>query len=234
MPIIQASEPLPDALPTEVQDSAPTANALELQTRLLGPATVVRDAPHWAQHDWDGTDSSKKQTCSREADSEDQGTKNTPADVITSTRLDIHECAQTCQASDTVLAKESFTRHDSPRRPPQGHSDAPGPINATYQPPPIAAIAMSRKMEYSQQTPTQVNDDRDYSEYCDVVPSSPVNHNTQIRSNDPPTLQAEDTGAVNFSHLSELVRQSSQVSEDGGFENTRGGWRQPDGRKSVV
>lgn len=80
-------------------------------------------------------------------------------------------------------------------------------------------------MEFSQQTPTQVNDDRDYGEFADLVPSSPIDSTSQAGSNEPRTLQGDDTGAVNFGILSELGRPSSQVSEDGGFENTRGDWR---------
>ncbi|CAM1508061.1 Fc.00g049090.m01.CDS01 [Cosmosporella sp. VM-42] len=227
-PVIQASEPLPDPLPAAVKDSNPTANAFE-KTRRFGAATEVRDAPHWAQMTGMALTLQKKQIYSGEATFGDQDADNTPANIINSTGLDIHEAAEPCQAFDAVLVKESFTRHDSPRRLSDDHNDAPNSINATYQPPSIVVVALSRKMEYSQQTPTQPNDDRDYSEYCDIVPSSPVNDNPQAGSNEPRTLQGDDTGAVNFGNLSELVRPSSQVSEDAGFENTRGEWRQPDG-----
>lgn len=82
-------------------------------------------------------------------------------------------------------------------------------------------------MDVSQATPTQVNDDRDYSEYCEMVPSSPVAATTQHASNESASLQPDDTGAVNFG-LSEPIRPSSQVSEDAGFDTTRGDWRRPE------
>lgn len=85
------------------------------------------------------------------------------------------------------------------------------------------------KMDGSQQTPTQVNEDRDYTEFCEPLPSSPTDGQTQhATGNEPQTLNPDDTGAVNFGNLSEFARPSSQISEDGGFENTRGGWRRPD------
>ncbi|KFG86286.1 putative DNA damage repair protein (Rad9) [Metarhizium anisopliae] len=85
------------------------------------------------------------------------------------------------------------------------------------------------KMDVSQQTPTQVNADRDYAEFCEPLPSSPTYDRTQITTNDEPrTLNPDDTGAVDFGNLGEFARPSSQVSEDGGFENTRGEWRKPD------
>lgn len=84
------------------------------------------------------------------------------------------------------------------------------------------------KMDISQQTPTQVNADRDYAEFCEPLPSSPTEP-TQITTTDEPrTLNPDDTGAVNFGDLGEFGRPSSQVSEDGGFDNTRGEWRAPD------
>ncbi|KAM0434072.1 hypothetical protein ACHAPT_004017 [Fusarium lateritium] len=126
------------------------------------------------------------------------------------------------------LDENPSTRHDS-SQPQSVRRDAPGPLIQSVKPPTsAAAVALLRKMDFSQQTPTQVNDDRDYSEYCDVVPSSPVNNDTQPASHEPQTLQDDDTGAVNFANLSELNRPSSQVSEDAGFENTRGEWRLPD------
>ncbi|OAQ99506.1 hypothetical protein LLEC1_01696 [Akanthomyces lecanii] len=84
--------------------------------------------------------------------------------------------------------------------------------------------------EKSQQTPTQVNDGRDYDRGYEP-PSSEHGVNlgdTQASNFDGQTLHEDDTGAVNFGSLVDLPRQSSQVSEDGGFENARGGWRLPD------
>ncbi|KAJ3491219.1 hypothetical protein NLG97_g5630 [Lecanicillium saksenae] len=82
----------------------------------------------------------------------------------------------------------------------------------------------------SQQTPTQVNDGRDYDKLYEL-PSSEHGANladTQASNLEGRTLQEDDTGAVNFGSLIDYPRQSSQVSEDGGFENARGGWRLPD------
>lgn len=74
-------------------------------------------------------------------------------------------------------------------------------------------------MDNTQQTPTQVNVERDYDQFFQPVESSSL----------PDTLHVDDTGAVNFGTLSPGARPSSQVSEDAGFENTRGEWRAPDG-----
>ncbi|WAO94121.1 BRCT domain-containing protein [Fusarium falciforme] len=132
-----------------------------------------------------------------------------------------------CDLSHHIGNEKLHTRHDS-AQPQSVQRDAPGPLIQSVKPPTsAAAAALLCKMNFSQQTPTQVNDGRDYSEYCDVVPSSPVNNDTQSGSHEPETLQDDDTGAVNFA-LSELNRPSSQVSEDAGFENTRGDWRHPD------
>ena len=84
-------------------------------------------------------------------------------------------------------------------------------------------------MDASQQTPTQVNEDRDY-EICDSLPSSPAQEHTgpTWEGNEERTLQDDDTGAVNFGNCSPFARPSSQVSEDGGFEKTKGHWTQAD------
>lgn len=132
-----------------------------------------------------------------------------------------------CELSHYNVTKTVSTRHDTAQLQ-SVRRDAPESLIESVKPPTgAAAAALLRKMNFSQQTPTQVNDDRDYSEYCDVVPSSPVNNDTQSGSLEPQTLRDDDTGAVNFA-LSELNRPSSQVSEDAGFENTRGDWRHPD------
>ena len=87
-------------------------------------------------------------------------------------------------------------------------------------------------MDASQQTPTQVNEDRDYEAFCDALPSSPADDepvaDATVRTAPERTLQDDDTGAVNFGIPSEAGRPSSQVSEDAGFENTRGDWRNQD------
>lgn len=91
---------------------------------------------------------------------------------------------------------------------------------------PADAVAPTRRMDVSQQTPTQVNEDRDYTAYCDPLASSPVEHPTQRNTVDEPrTLHEGDTGAVIFGNLSDNPRPSSQISEDGGFDTTRGEWR---------
>ncbi|PNY25645.1 DNA repair protein crb2 [Tolypocladium capitatum] len=91
---------------------------------------------------------------------------------------------------------------------------------------PVGAIAPTRRMDVSQQTPTQVNEDRDYTAFCDLLPSSPVGQLTQRNTVDElRTLQEGDTGAVDFGNVSDIPRPSSQISEDGGFDTTRGEWR---------
>ncbi|KAG6048767.1 hypothetical protein E4U39_007029 [Claviceps sp. Clav50 group G5] len=82
-------------------------------------------------------------------------------------------------------------------------------------------------MDGSQQTPTQINNERDYDTFCAISPSSGAdctqfNSNGELRLLDP-----DETGAVNFGNLSQFPRPSSQISEDGGFENSRGQWRLP-------
>lgn len=91
--------------------------------------------------------------------------------------------------------------------------------------PPTKDNAPPRKMDGSQQTPTQANEDRDYAELPDSLPSPgrAPKPNTEEQEHER-TLDPDDTGAVDFGILSEFARPSSQVSEDGGFENTRGGW----------
>lgn len=125
------------------------------------------------------------------------------------------------------------TRHDSLRTAQdQGQSNASKPLIESVKIPVAAPFAPPPKMDFSQQTPTQINDDRDYTEYCDIVPSSPINGETQPESHER-TFQDNDTGAVNFGNLSEFGRPSSQISEDAGFENTRGDWRLPDGTSQL-
>ncbi|KAJ4322201.1 radiation sensitive protein rad9 [Fusarium piperis] len=153
-----------------------------------------------------------------EEDSEDR------VDLTSNESLDSQ---RPCDLSHHNVVENPSARHESVR-PQSVQRDAPEPLIQSVKPPTsAAAAALLRKMDFSQQTPTQVNNDRDYSEYCDVVPSSPVNDDTRSGSHEPQTLQDDDTGAVNFA-LSELNRPSSQVSEDAGFENTRGDWRHPD------
>ncbi|KAL9471275.1 hypothetical protein ACSS6W_009216 [Trichoderma asperelloides] len=95
----------------------------------------------------------------------------------------------------------------------QSHSD-----NTPTMPIGAGRSQMGGAMDISQQTPTQVNVERDYDKFYQPVESSSL----------PDTLHVDDTGAVNFGNLSPGARPSSQVSEDAGFENTRGEWRAPD------
>lgn len=89
--------------------------------------------------------------------------------------------------------------------------------------------AAARK-DTSQQTPTQVNDGRDYDKGYEMGSNEQGGGigDTQASNLEGRTLHEDDTGAVNFGSLTDFPRQSSQVSEDGGFENARGGWRLPD------
>ncbi|KAG5982056.1 hypothetical protein E4U55_002316 [Claviceps digitariae] len=89
------------------------------------------------------------------------------------------------------------------------------------------SLAPGPNMDSSQQTPTQINEGRDYETFCEPLSSSLDDRTQSTSSGDPRTLQPDDTGAVNFGSLSEFPRPSSQVSEDGGFENSRGQWRLP-------
>ncbi|KAG5941047.1 hypothetical protein E4U59_001975 [Claviceps monticola] len=78
-----------------------------------------------------------------------------------------------------------------------------------------------------QQSPTQINNERDYDTFCAISPSSGADC-TQFNSNgEPRLLDPDEAGAVNFGNLSQFPRPSSQISEDGGFENSRGQWRLP-------
>ena len=81
-------------------------------------------------------------------------------------------------------------------------------------------------MDVSQQTPTQANEDRDYADITDSLPSTghDASKPDTTEEEHERTLNPEDTGAVNFGTLSQSARPSSQVSEDAGFEITRGGW----------
>ncbi|CAH0018671.1 unnamed protein product [Clonostachys rhizophaga] len=95
---------------------------------------------------------------------------------------------------------------------------------------PAGPPTQTRKMDVSQQTPTQVNEDRDYDDDDAATGSwSPEqDNNSLLPDNEDRSLQAGDTGAVNFGDMSQFGRPSSQVSEDGGITTTRGDWRVPD------
>ncbi|KAK1243843.1 hypothetical protein MKX08_001981 [Trichoderma sp. CBMAI-0020] len=112
---------------------------------------------------------------------------------------------------DAVVAESSPPRNCDSTNQSHGNSIPTMPVGATR--PQMGAL------DVSQQTPTQVNVERDYDQFYQPVESSSL----------PDTLHVDDTGAVNFENLSPGARPSSQVSEDAGFENTRGEWRAPAG-----
>ncbi|KAF7549222.1 hypothetical protein G7046_g8419 [Stylonectria norvegica] len=208
-----------DALPPSTRPS-PAAEARS-RSAALGQVTGVALTPQ------------KKQRRLQLQEAADDGADiNIPVNQADSNSLEHRELSGPCAPCDAVhIVQEAvFTRvgHGNPRTATaQDEDDAPERPSDVPRPRPIAALALTKKMDFSQQTPTQVNSDRDYSEYIDLVPSSPIHEHTQTTSNER-TLQHNDTGAVDFG-LSELARPSSQISEDAGFENTRGDWRVPDG-----
>ncbi|KAF4987351.1 hypothetical protein FGRMN_10412 [Fusarium graminum] len=225
---------VPSSDPAVVETVVPRGeapnDALSDRARLEAPAIENGDPSHW---DTTGValTHSKKQCATLKADElkgVTQGLENRVNAIDTvnlKTRL-----------PGTFIKPQDFSglvaRHDS-AKPQAVRDNAPKPLIGSIKPPTSAATAALRKMDFSQATPTQVNDDRDYSEFCDIVPSSPVNADTQSGSLEPRTLQDDDTGAVNFANMSELCRPSSQVSEDAGFENTKGDWRHPDGTSQL-
>ncbi|KAL7945485.1 hypothetical protein V8C42DRAFT_323290 [Trichoderma barbatum] len=127
---------------------------------------------------------------------------------------------------DAVIAASSpFGRNAHSPSPPHDIS------NQSNKPPTVpigAGRSQAKGMDTSQQSPTQVNVERDYSEFYQPPGSSPPPDTLRSHDERERTLQADETGAVNFGNLSPGVRPSSQVSEDAGFENTRGEWRAPD------
>ncbi|UKZ46224.1 hypothetical protein TrVGV298_000425 [Trichoderma virens] len=128
---------------------------------------------------------------------------------------------------DAVIAASSpFGRNAHSPSPP--HHDT---SNQSDEPPTVpigAGRPQAKGMDTSQQTPTQLNVERDYGQFYGPPGSSPPPDTLRSHDERERTLQADDTGAVNFGNLSPGVRPSSQVSEDAGFENTRGEWRVPD------
>lgn len=118
----------------------------------------------------------------------------------------------------------------SPRRE-AGDEDARQSIKSKRDP---SRTTAGRNMDELEESPTQVNEDRSYDAdgmaegLYDSIPSSLSRSHVHDAGTEDRTLQPDDTGAVNFGNMSELPRPSSQVSEDGGFENTRGTWRVPE------
>ncbi|KAK7432467.1 radiation sensitive protein rad9 [Neonectria magnoliae] len=218
-PVPEVVDPWPDVV---VRD----ATLAEARLDARRPAAQVGDPPHWAELDMArmALTPQQKQYASPEAPAE--AVHDDAGDLTNHARDAACSFAVPPEPCEVNVVQRSPPRH-APSRPSPPQDGAPDPLNQSMKLPPIAGISPPRRMALSQQTPTQVNDDRDYSEYCDLVPSSPVNENTQNASIEPRTLQGHESGAVNFG-LSQIGRPSSQVSEDAGFENTRGEWRRPD------
>ncbi|KAM0456375.1 hypothetical protein ACHAPV_007318 [Trichoderma viride] len=124
---------------------------------------------------------------------------------------------------DAVVAESSpLGRNARSSSPPHNRDNTNQSRSDSIPTMPIGAARppMGGAMDISQQSPTQVNVERDYDQFYQPVESSSL----------PDTLHVDDTGAVNFGNLSPgAARPSSQVSEDAGFENTRGEWRAPAG-----
>lgn len=125
--------------------------------------------------------------------------------------------------------EESALRDDRPLQAEIQHDVAPL-LDGRKHEQPTGPPTQSRKMDVSQQTPTQVNEDRDYDDDDAAAGSwSPGQDNDSLLpDNEDRSLQAGDTGAVNFEDMSQFGRPSSQVSEDGGITATRGDWRVAD------
>ncbi|KAM5344999.1 hypothetical protein ACJ41O_010861 [Fusarium nematophilum] len=184
-------------------------------------ATALTEVP--ASHDAVPTETRREGPALQQCESPEKGVRGgDAADSVNRVNLNLQVPPK---SRNSNIVRGPVTRHDN-AQPQSVQNDARKPLIESTKP-------LPRKMDVSQQSPTQINDDRDYSEYCDVVPSSPVNVDTQSGSHEPRTLHEDDTGAVNFGNLSELCRPSSQVSEDAGFENTRGDWRLPDGTSQL-
>lgn len=97
----------------------------------------------------------------------------------------------------------------------------------------LDTLATARKMQVSQQTPTQVNEDRDYGvfSHTQILPSSPIQDSASrgdSYGDEPPSLGGSDAGAITIPHVTGLAHTSSQATEDGGLEISRGAWRQQD------
>ena len=78
----------------------------------------------------------------------------------------------------------------------------------------------------TQKNETQANLDIANDIIQDALPPTQANHETQASVFEDRTLHEDETGAVNFGHLSDLVRPSSPASQDGGFASAADGeWR---------
>ncbi|KAF9877004.1 putative UbiD family decarboxylase [Colletotrichum karsti] len=87
-----------------------------------------------------------------------------------------------------------------------------------------------RKMDVSQQSPTQENDERDYENYFDgpsFVETSPISQDPTSQHH---AIHDDDSGAVHFdlSHLqneTQVDEEPSSIPEDSGLATGRGNWR---------
>ncbi|RBR13175.1 uncharacterized protein FIESC28_08361 [Fusarium coffeatum] len=224
--VVLSSDPITNE--TVVSEAVTSHDALADEARSVRPAPMSGDPSHWDEAGLALTHPKKQCTSKAGILKEDtQGLEN---------RVNLSTDRDKTRGHDTFIKPRDLSDlqagHDSAKLQ-EVQNDAPKPLIGSTKPPNSAAVGALHKMDFSQQTPTQVNFDRDYSEFCDIIPSSPVNGDTQSGSLEPRTLQDDDTGAVNFANLSELGRPSSQVSEDAGFENTRGDWRHPDGTSQL-
>ncbi|OBS21345.1 hypothetical protein FPOA_07683 [Fusarium poae] len=224
--VVPSSEPTVNEKVTS--EAADSHDALTDTARSVRPASENGDPSHWDETGVALTHSKKQCTL-----------KTSIRGGVTQDREDrvnlIADRSKT-PGHDILINPQDLkhlpARHDS-AKPQAVQNDALKPLTRSTKPPNSAAAGALHKMDFSQQTPTQANFDRDYSEFCDFVPSSPVEGDTQSGSLEPRPLEDDDTGAVNFANLSEFGRPSSQVSEDAGFENTRGDWRHPDGTSQL-
>ncbi|WYZ38382.1 hypothetical protein EsH8_III_000296 [Colletotrichum jinshuiense] len=101
------------------------------------------------------------------------------------------------------------------------------PPRASNRPPSTKA-----KMDVSQQSPTQDNDERDYENYYEppsFVPTSPISQDHAAENH---TLREEESVVVDFGNLNHLIQTDTQVEEepssipdDAAPANTRGTWR---------
>uniref|UniRef100_L2G6U1 DNA damage repair protein n=1 Tax=Colletotrichum fructicola (strain Nara gc5) TaxID=1213859 RepID=L2G6U1_COLFN len=100
---------------------------------------------------------------------------------------------------------------------------------------PRSSRSVSRKkakMDVSQQSPTQDNDERDYQNYYDgpsSVETSPISQDAVTQSCPP---HDEDSGPVNFGNLSHLIQEETQpeeepssIPDDVNLATGRGAWR---------
>lgn len=88
------------------------------------------------------------------------------------------------------------------------------------------SLGSGPKSNPTQNNETQANLDLANDSIQHALPPTQANHETQASAFEDRTLHEDETGAVNFGHLSELARPSSPASQDGGFASAADGeWR---------